>query len=94
MFMDLPEFNFDASSFEMPVDFNAGSTFMDFIPQYPLPPFPEDYPSPETTISTSASTQVYTHEDYDHIEDICVCLIQEPRVDSGHGAKSSRKNSE
>ena len=72
-FMDLPELNFEAASYEMPLDFNAGSEFMEFIPQLPLPPFPEDYPTPETAAASDTSTKIYSHEDYDHVEDICVC---------------------
>jgi hypothetical protein len=72
-FLELPEFDFDATSFEFPANFNPGLNFMEFMPLLPIPPYPDDYPTPNTMVSSySASTSVYSHSDYDHIEDIFV----------------------
>lgn len=73
--LDLPDFNFDAMSYEMPYDFNAGQAFMDFVPSFPIPPFPAEYPTPDSlasNASSDASAKIYSHEDYDHLDDICV----------------------
>ena len=71
--LDLPEFNFDAATWMMPDDFSPSKTFMEFVPTFPLPPFPDGYPSPDTSATPSSkSAKIYSHEDYDHLEDICV----------------------
>jgi hypothetical protein len=62
-------------SFELPEDFNPGLAFLEFVPSLPLPPFPDDYPTPDTLLTNNTSTRTYSHEDYDHIEDIIVRAI-------------------
>ena len=73
--LHLPEFNFDAVSFEFSENFNPGLAFLESVPSFPLPPFPDDYPTPDTLLTNNTSARTYSHEDYDHIQDILVRAI-------------------
>lgn len=86
-FTELPGFNFDATSFDLPVDFDPGLVSMNFMPSLPIPSYSEgyatSYPEGYTATNTmeasySASTSVYSGSDHDPIGDICVCAPKLP----------------
>ncbi|KIV99142.1 uncharacterized protein PV09_09173 [Verruconis gallopava] len=69
--LEVPDLDFHAATFELHDSDNADFGFSSFVPCLPVPPCPASFPAQHSMRLDDRSIQIYTHDDYSHVEDIC-----------------------